>query len=101
MKLIQPIGLAKFKVITPEVSGSELDLDFNPIIKEFNLKGLFCALIYSSARPKGHRQWGIYTSIDDTYRTMARLKINFAEVQSLQLDDTTGESIKERGTLHE
>jgi len=91
-KLIEKIAQGKFKVTTSGVTGSELQLDFNPIIEEFGLKGNF-TLIHWQARPKGYRQWGIYTSQDDTYRTMAQLKINFATVQSLQLDDVTAKSI--------
>ncbi|MEO0834788.1 MAG: hypothetical protein AAFY16_02115 [Cyanobacteria bacterium J06642_3] len=92
MKLIEKIDVAKFRVTTPHVKDGVLELDFNPIISQFDLKGNF-TLIHWQARPKGHRQWGIYTSKDDNYRSMEQLKINFATVQSLQLNDATAKSI--------
>jgi len=42
--------------------------------------------------PKGHRQWGIYSSRDDSYRSMAEVIIN-SSVKSLQLDDASAKSI--------
>ena len=91
-KSIQKIGSAKFKLATPGVTGSDLELDFNPIIDQFNLSGNFC-LIHWQARPKGHREWGIYSSSDDSYRSVSKLTINHSIVQSLQLDDATAKSI--------
>ncbi len=92
MKLIHKIATAKFKVSTPGVNGSELELDFNPIIDQFKLEGNF-TLIHWQARPKGHREWGIYSSKDDSYRSVAELTINYVTVRSLQLDDATAKTI--------
>ena len=92
MKSIQKTAPAKFKISTPGVSGSDLDLDFNPIINEFKLAGNFM-LIHWQARPKGHRQWGIYESKTDTYRSVEKLKINLATSESLQLDDGTATTV--------
>lgn len=92
MKLIQKIGKAKFKVSTPEVPGQDLELDFNPVIEQFGLKGHFC-LIHWQARPKGHREWGIYSSKDDSYQPVAEIKLNVAVAESLQLDDTQAKTI--------
>ena len=36
-KTITRTGQAKFKVTTPGVTGSDLELDFNPVIEEFKL----------------------------------------------------------------
>lgn len=66
MKTVQRISKAKFKISTPNVPNSELLLDFNPVIDEFKLVGNFY-LIHWQARPKGYREWGIYSSRDDTY----------------------------------
>ena len=92
MKSIQHISKAKFKISTPGVAGSELELDFNPIIDEFNLIGDF-TLIHWQARPKGYREWGIYTSSTDTYRSIGELVQNVGGYRSLQLDDQTAKSI--------
>ena len=90
-KSIAKIAPAKFKVSTLGVAGSELELDFNPIIEKFGLSGDF-TLIHWQAKPKGHREWGIYSSKDDSYRSIVRIVIN-SPVESLQLDDATTTSI--------
>ncbi len=92
MKQITKIQKAKFKIATPGMTNSELELDFQPLIEEFKLEGDFI-LIHWQARPKGHRQWGIYSSRDDSYRSTSELAINWASVKSLQLDDVTAKTI--------
>ena len=92
MKLIQKIAPAKFKVSTPGVPSSELELDFNPIIDEKKLAGEFC-LIHWQGRPKGHREWGIYQSKDDTYQTFIAGKLNTGIVQMFMLDDSTAKTL--------
>lgn len=92
MKVIQKLGKARFKVSTPGVVGQDLELDFNPIIEQFKLEGHFC-LIHWQARPKGHREWGIYSSKDDSYISQLKLKLNVATAESLQLDDATAKTI--------
>ena len=91
-KQITKIQKAKFKVATPGVTNSELELDFQPVIDQFKLDGDF-VLIHFQARPKGHREWGIYSSKDDSYRSISELAINWATVKSLQLDDATAKTI--------
>ena len=56
MKSVHKISKAKFMVTTIDVPNSELQLDFNPIIEQFNLQGKFY-LIHWQARPKGHREY--------------------------------------------
>lgn len=92
MKSVQNVSLAKFKVVTPQVPNSELLLDFSTLINEFKLSGDFL-LIHWQARPKGYRQWGIYSSVDDSYRSVDELRINWSKVRSLQLDDKTANTI--------
>ena len=92
-KVIQKTGFAKFKISTKNVPNSTLDLDFNPVIEQFNLKGDYY-LIHWQARPKGHRQWGIYNSRDDSYTSTLDTKhLNYGGWQPLQLDDKTANSI--------
>jgi hypothetical protein len=92
MKNIARIATAKFKLSTPGVLNSELELDFNPIISEFKLIGNF-TLIHWQARPKGYRQWGVYRSLDDSYRCVDELTINLSSAKSLQLNDATATTV--------
>lgn len=91
-KQITKIQKAKFKIVTPGITNSELELDFQPIIDQFQLEGDFF-LIHWQARPKGHREWGIYSSTEDSYRSTSELAINLTSAKSLQLDDTTAKTI--------
>ena len=92
MKIVQQISKAKFKIATINVAGSELLLDFNPVINEFKLVGDFY-LIHWQARPKGHRQWGIYRSSDDTYTSRYSLPKAFGSMEYLMLDDATATTV--------
>lgn len=92
MKLVQKLGQAKFKISTPGVSSSELELDFKPIIEAKKLQGNF-VIIHWQGRPKGHREWGIYQSIDDSYSTFVQGKINMGEVEMFMLDDATTKTL--------
>ena len=92
-KIISKTGKAQFKVSTEGVAESTLQLDFNPVIDEFQLTGDFY-LVHWQARPKGHRQWGIYNSRDDSYTSTLNTKhLNYGGWQPLQLDDKTANSI--------
>lgn len=109
MKTVQRISKAKFKIFTPNVPNSELLLDFNPVINEFKLLGNFY-LIHWQARPKGHREWGIYHSATDTYRSNVSFPSCFGKVEFAMLEDPaptipsavlvfTGKMIDERGVF--
>lgn len=86
MKTITKLAQAKFKIITDNVPNSELVLDFNPIIQQFLLTGNYL-LIHWQARPKGHRQWGVYFSETDTYTSLSAIDFNHVLGKTLQLDD--------------
>lgn len=88
MKVITKISQAKFKLRTENVPNSEIELDFAAIIDHFKLKGSF-SLLHWQAKPKGHRQWGIYSSLDDSYRSVADVDMNFGKIKTLQLNDAT------------
>ncbi|MEO1692182.1 MAG: hypothetical protein AAFR63_11735 [Cyanobacteria bacterium J06631_6] len=92
MKLITKTGEAKFKVSTPGIPGSDLDLDFNPIINEKKLKGNY-TIIHWQGRPKGHREWGIYQSKDDSYSTFIGGSINAGVTELFMLDDKTAKTL--------
>ena len=92
MKIINKLGFAKFKISTSGIPNSFIELDFNPLIETFNLTGNYI-LIHWQAMPKGHREWGIYSSKDDSYRSVAEFCANFGKVKSLQLEDATAKTV--------
>lgn len=92
MKNIQKLGVAKFKISTPGVNGSEIELDFNPLIQQFKLSGNY-TLIHWQAKPKGYREWGIYSSKDDSYSSVAVLSQCVGGFKTLQLNDSTANSL--------
>ncbi len=92
MKSVQQISKARFKISTPGVLQSEILLDFNPIIEKFELEGNF-DLIHWQARPKGYREYGIYSSKDDSYRSTDYLPTSYGGLSLLQLDDKTASTL--------
>ena len=97
MKTIQKIGKAKLKISTPNVRGSEISLDFTPIIEQFNLdKGRpDYKLIHWQGRPKGVREWGIYDPQTDSYRCgiYKNHKMVWGGMKLLMLDDKTAATL--------
>lgn len=88
MKQVNKLEVAKFEVLIPDIPDSTLILDFNPLISEFKLEGDFY-LIHWQARPKGHREFGVYNSKTDSYTCIAKLpKFGYGGINLLQLDDT-------------
>ena len=92
MKTVHKISKAKFMVTTVDVPNGELQLDFNPVIEQFKLGGDFY-LIHWQARPKGYREYGIYTSVDDSYRSTDKIPTSYGGMACLQLDDMTASTI--------
>ncbi len=92
MKTITKLARAKFRVVTDNVANSELILDFDPIIKQFNLSGNYL-LIHWQAKPRGHRQWGVYFSGTDNYSSLKAIDFNHAVGTTLQLDDAKTETV--------
>ena len=92
MKIITKIDTAKFKISTPDIEKSELTLDFARIIDQFKLEGDYY-LIHWQARPKGYRQWGIYSSSTDTYTSTEEILISYGGCSTLQLDDKTATTV--------
>lgn len=87
MQQIIKIDRAKFYLCWDEKPTEKLIVDFNPIIKEFNLSGNF-DLVHWQARPKGLRQFGIYNSISDTYQsTRDFIQWDSRKIELMQLDE--------------
>ena len=84
-KIIKKIGKGAFSVTVPNIKGGLLILDFNPLIKYFNLSGNF-DLIHWQARPRKYREWGIYNSRSDTYLSLPKIEFE-GKLISLQIPD--------------
>ena len=69
IQVIEKIGAGKFRSYWGKVPDSEIIMDFNPIINEFNLRGNFC-LLHWQAKPFGLRRWGVYCRNTDTYNSI-------------------------------
>lgn len=98
-KIITRIDRAFFKVVTSSPKPFQLILDFNPLIKRFKLKGNY-QLIHWQARPKGSREWGIYNSLDDSYRSLSDFELQ-GKFKSLQIPDNEAHSIPSAVLLYQ
>ncbi len=92
MKTIQKLSKAKFKLSTDNVPNSDLELDFNPIIDNFNLKGDYL-LLHFQAKPKESRQWGVYASKTDSYHSIKEFDLDRPQARSLHLDETRHKTV--------
>ncbi len=92
MKSVQHISKAKFKISTVDVPESEILLDFNPVIEQFQLRGKFY-LIHWQARPKGHREYGVYNFEADSYISGDNFPVSYGSHQLLMLDDLTAATV--------
>lgn len=72
------------------ITGSEIKLNFHPLIKQFNLVGNY-VLIHWQAKPKGLRRFGVYCSTD-SYRAVDYNKLvfddlPFSRMNAIQVDE--------------
>jgi hypothetical protein len=97
MKNIKKIAPAKFRINKPNVENSEIILDFNPIIAQFELsKSLIdYHLIHWQGRPKGDREWGIYDPKNDNYYCgiYGDCPTFYGGMKLLMLDDKTAATL--------
>lgn len=104
MKIIQKIAKGQFKVSTPGVGNSELELDFNPVIAKLSDRSRKHAfkLIHWQAKPKGEREWGIYDSKTDSYTcgVWEDLPTFYGAGQLVMLDDKTATTIPSAVIYH-
>lgn len=92
MKLITKLERAKFALSTEFIPNSDIQLDFNPLINQFELTGDYY-LIHWQARPKGYREWGIYRAVDDSYHSLPKIPVVYGGWSSLELDDATAATL--------
>ncbi len=55
--------------------------------------GQILFLIHWQARPKGHREFGIYDAVNDTYSSSDLFPVNYGSHECLMLDDTTASTV--------
>ena len=84
-KIIKKIGKGAFSVTVPNIKEGLLILDFNPLIKYFNLSGNF-DLIHWQARPRKYREWGVYNSQSDNYLSLSKIDFE-GKFTTLQIPD--------------
>lgn len=74
---------------------STLKLNFDVLIRHFNLSGQFC-LLHWQAKPHGLRRWGIYCSAEDSYFSTACDRLIFDQgllIKPLQVDERIIKSV--------
>lgn len=70
MQIIEKLGSAQFKCWWEEVPSEVMNLDFNSLLSEFNLRGKAYSLLHWQGVPFGFRQWGVYCCLSDEYRSI-------------------------------
>lgn len=77
----------KVKLTYPAIADFLLELDFNPFIDRFRLRGQFC-IAHWQAKPKGERRWGVYDAGADNYKSLEYDRLQAQVVpQFLQIDE--------------
>lgn len=79
--------LGKVFLTYPAMPDFALNMDFNPVIDRYRLRGQFC-LLHWQAKPVGLRRWGIYDAGVDNY--VSQIPEHFRLLvlpQALQVDE--------------
>lgn len=64
-----------------------LQMDFNPIIDWFRLRGQFC-ILHWQAKPFGQRRWGLYDAGKDSYTSLKYCELQLGVIpQLLQVNE--------------
>lgn len=88
-QIITQTAIAEFNLHWQGVNNSNLHLNFNPIISQYNLTDTFC-LLHWQAKPKYYRRWGIYYSPHDYYYSFDWDELSVNEkiiAKALQIDE--------------
>lgn len=88
-QVVNHVGKGKFRLFWQGRRNSIMDLNFNPIVDQFGLKGDF-VLLHWQAMPKYLRRWGMYCSTDDKYYPFDFDKFKLSaccHFQTLQLNE--------------
>ncbi|MEG4419380.1 hypothetical protein QUA70_12325 [Microcoleus sp. LAD1_D5] len=88
--MLSPIiqtAAAKVSLTYPLLPGFNLQMDFNPIINWFRLRGQFC-ILHWQAKPFGERRWGIYDAGADSYTSLKYCELELRAIpRLLQIDE--------------
>lgn len=78
----------KVSLTYPTMPEFSLQMDFNPIIDWFRLRGQFC-ILHWQAKPFGERRWGLYDAGVDRYTSLKYCELQPRVVpQLLQVDES-------------
>lgn len=83
--MLEPVivtNSAKVNLTYPTIPNFLLEMDFNPLIDYFRLRGEFC-ILHWQAKPKGERRWGVYDKGADNYTSMEYDKLHLQVVPRL------------------
>jgi len=71
----------------PLLLGFKLEMDFNPIIDWFRLRGQFC-ILHWQAKPFSQRRWGVYDGGADHYTSLKYCELELRVLpRLLQVDE--------------
>lgn len=89
--MLEPILVTesgKVSLTYPTMPDFALNMDFNPVIDRYRLRGHFC-LLHWQAKPVGQRRWGIYDAGADQYISQLPDRFRLLVLgQALQVDET-------------
>ncbi len=72
----------------PSMPEFSLEMNFNPIIDLFRLRGQFC-ILHWQAKPFGERRWGVYDAGADRYTSLKYCELELRVIPHLlQVDET-------------
>lgn len=71
-----------FSTVYPEVKFDKLEMDFNPFIERFKLRGRFC-LLHWQAKPFGERRWGVFDGGTDKYVSLKGTELELKAIPRL------------------
>lgn len=81
--------MGKVSLTYPTMPDFNLQMDFNPIINWFRLRGQFC-ILHWQAKPFGQRRWGVYDGGVDSYTSLKYCELELVSIpQLLQVDENT------------
>lgn len=80
-QIIEKVGNGQFKIYWEEKPTEIIELDFNPLIDNFNLRNKEYLLLHWQAIPMNLRRFGVYDCFLDKYKGVDYDKISFINTQ--------------------
>lgn len=88
--IIEKIEKGKFRIEWENKPDSLIMLDFNPLMKFYNLEYQIGVIEHWQAKPVGLRRWGVYCISSDQYYSVDADKLLFSgnyKIASLQIPE--------------